>query len=147
MILLTQTLIAETPDSTASILRHGSKFLGFIIEDGHRAVKEHGKSRIPPGEYTIQPKKEGKFYSKYKEALGHQWVPHLQDVPGFDQILIHSGNYVSDTDGCLLINSTLGYMEKANLYYGGGSMIAYKKLYAYLDLYMGDDTIRIRITR
>ncbi len=147
MILLEQKLIAQTPNSTASVLLHGNRWLGFIIEDGHRDAKEYGLTRIPAGEYTILPKKEGKYFSQYKQIFGHKWVPYLQGVPDFEGILIHSGNYTTDTAGCLLINTTLGYLDKTNVYYGGGSKDAYKKLYNYLDLYIGDDTIRIRITR
>ena len=30
-------------------------------------------------------------------------LPELLDVPGRDQILIHAGNYVSDSKGCILV--------------------------------------------
>lgn len=147
MILLEQKLIAETPNSTASILKHGDKFLGFIIEDGHREVKEYGKTRIPGGCYEIVPLSQGEFYEKYKLKYGHTWVPMLKNVPGFTSILIHILNFVTETKGCLGPNTNLGFDSRNNVFTGSGSADAYKKLWTYLDLFVDDEPIFINIRR
>ena len=33
-------------------------------------------------------------------------VPHVLNVPGFDEIEIHPGNFPGDTEGCLLVGFT-----------------------------------------
>lgn len=35
-------------------------------------------------------------------------VPHVEDVPDFEAIEIHIGNYPHDTEGCLLVGSGRG---------------------------------------
>lgn len=63
----------------------------------------HGKTAIPAGRYEIDM---SVVSPKYKDRLwGERYdgiVPTLVGVPGRDRILIHPGNSVTDTDGCLL---------------------------------------------
>ena len=79
---------------------------------------------IPCGTYDLtlsvqSPKYRYRWpYNCYKGC-----VPRLLNVPGFDGILIHIGNFAKDTLGCILVG------EKASLrrlYY---STNAYIKLY------------------
>lgn len=55
-------------------------------------------SCIPPGVYQCVPHSG----QKYK----HVW--RLEDVPGRSAILIHAGNTIKDTQGCILPGLTLG---------------------------------------
>lgn len=95
--------INESPNSTLSQLLIDGKFHAFILEDGFRDAKVHGSTRIPDGTYKITARKEGRFYAKYKQTYNHTFVPWLRDVPGFEFILMHIGNYTKDTQGCLLV--------------------------------------------
>ena len=67
-------------------------------------------SCIPAGEYTI----EKRFSEKYKE---HWQVLNVKDR---DMILIHFGNFYTDTKGCILIGKNLsdidndGYKDVTN---------------------------------
>jgi hypothetical protein len=46
-----------------------------------------------------------KVVTRESEKYGDHF--YLKDVPGRDYILIHSGNYVSHTEGCILVGRKL----------------------------------------
>lgn len=65
-------------------------------------IKEKHKTAIPTGTYAIQM---GRISPRFKKEL-----PLLLNVPGFEGILIHTGNDEDDTSGCILpgVNSVKG---------------------------------------
>lgn len=70
-----------------------------------KSVKVKGKTAIPVGTYrvlldVVSPRFGGKSF--YKEVC-RGCVPRLQNVPGFEGVLIHVGNTAEDTDGCILV--------------------------------------------
>lgn len=88
--------------------------MGFMVEDLDRgltsdmnpielkAKKIYGQTAIPAGRYRI-----GRRYS----PLFKRVLPWLLDVPGFQFIYIHPGNYIKDTKGCLLPGKKWGRHE------------------------------------
>ena len=72
-------------------------------------VKVYGKTCIPFGVYKIIVTKSPKF--------GRD-LPRLLNVPSFDGILIHRGNTVEDTAGCILIgdNKEVGKVLNSTQY-------------------------------
>ena len=84
------------------------KFLAFTLEDRFREEKVKAETRIPAGTYGLQLRTEGGFHERYlkkfKSSL-HKGMLHVQNVPGFEYILIHSGNDEDDTAGCLLVGN------------------------------------------
>jgi hypothetical protein len=52
---------------------------------------------IPPGSYDVR-----NLYSNKHNRI----LPHIMNVPGFNEIEIHIGNYPHDTLGCLLVGRT-----------------------------------------
>lgn len=66
--------------------------------------KVYGKTAIPLGSYkidmnTVSPRFADRSWAKpYSGKL-----PRLQNVPGFDGVLIHVGNSDADTSGCVLV--------------------------------------------
>lgn len=88
-----------------------------------------GETAIPVGTYridmnTVSPRFVQKAY--YKRLCDGK-LPRLVDVPGFEGILIHTGNTASDSSGCILV----GYnKEKGKVL---ESKKAFEKLYAILD--------------
>ena len=95
-------LVAETPTSTLSVCSIAGGFQCFVLEDGFNVTKIKHHTRIPPGIYSIGKRTEGRFAARHRTKYGHLHVPHLLDVPGFEFILIHPGNSIGDTSGCLL---------------------------------------------
>lgn len=134
----------ETTNSTAGTLWHDTAFLGFTIEDGHREPKIPGQTRIPAGRYRLQKRTDGRFYREYSEKFKHKYVYQLEDVPGFEAILIHIGNTVSDTRGCILPNGLLSFDKTGNAYFGSNSSACYQSLYRYLDQF--NEEIYLTIT-
>lgn len=60
--------------------------------NGARKIK--GKSAIPEGRYPVVITRSSKF---------KEWLPLLVNVPMFKDILIHAGNTMKDTKGCILV--------------------------------------------
>ena len=114
---------------------HGDVKYVTTIEDEYREKKVRGETRIPSGEYKIKMRTEGGFYNKYlnhknkgiKQLTENFGIPWLQDVPGFEYVLIHIGNDEDDTMGCILVGSSLNNnsMEKGKI---GNSTGAYIQL-------------------
>lgn len=75
-----------------------------MSEDWIREKKVYGETAIPYGRYRITMKVKSPKYSQkkqYDKCKGY--VPRLLNVPGFDGILIHIGNYTKDSYGCILV--------------------------------------------
>lgn len=99
-------LIRETftENSTIGRLLIDGRFYGWTLEDVDRHLEEGGKkiygqTAIPLGRYRIIINKSARF----KKDL-----PLLLNVPQFEGIRIHSGNYAEDTEGCILTGLTKG---------------------------------------
>jgi len=65
--------------------------------DGNRARK----SCIPP-----EPGESAVFEFERHDSPAHGNTLWIKGVPGRSEILIHAGNYVSDTAGCILVGDT-----------------------------------------
>ena len=82
-----------------------------------RDIKRLGRSAIPAGVYRLVLGYSPRFSPRpfYKTCGG--LVPRLLNVSGFDGVLIHCGNTVADTCGCILVgrradSSTLVQSQK-----------------------------------
>ena len=97
-------------DSTLGLLfindANGREFLSYTLEDEFREEKVSAETRIPEGTYDIKLRTEGGFHNRYSAKFGTPWhrgMLHVQDVPEFEYILIHTGNTDEHTMGCLLV--------------------------------------------
>lgn len=101
---------------------------GFGLEDGKHSVKIKGLTCIPALTYNLGFHYPSKFSHEYfrddhgnliaakdritpeQKALFHVEHEMIQvlNVPGYDFILWHFGNFASDTDGCYLVGSVPG---------------------------------------
>ena len=121
-------------DSTSGLLfdvTGETKFLCYTLEDERREEKVMAETRIPAGVYSILLRKEGGFHGRYTKKYGamHKGMLHVQDVPNFKWILIHTGNTDEHTAGCLI----LGDSQENNVLmkdgFIGKSVQAYKRVY------------------
>ncbi len=60
-------------------------------------------SCIPEGTYQFAKRKIGSFYARYSKRLGHDFTIQVKGVPDRDYILVHIGNVLEDTRGCVLV--------------------------------------------
>ena len=95
-------LVRELDDGTCTIgklfLPNGSWF--FTLERpwaGNRV----GVSCIPAAVYS----------AVYRQRPSKQYDYWLRDVPGRSYILIHSGNFASQVQGCILLGMQRGWMR------------------------------------
>lgn len=120
-----------TPDWSIGRIKVKEKPVGFSIEDEIRQVKLHGETAIPFGAYKLGFRQSPKFSDKFwwsdsqkilvpkskLQACKHikDLRPHdliwLLDVPNFQYVLIHWGNFDDDTEGCLIVGSAIGFMR------------------------------------
>jgi hypothetical protein len=85
-----------TQQSTGGQLFIDDQFQCFTLEPVTR--DDNVKPRaIPDGTYTL----DIRFSSKHGRD-----VPHVENVPGFEEIEIHIGNFPKDTEGCCLVGKT-----------------------------------------
>ena len=93
--------------TTLGAMLINDKFECYTLEDSHKDVKVKHQTRIPSGKYEIKLREFGGHYEKYLSKYdGHGGMLWLQDVPNFEDILIHIGNDAEDTSGCILVGST-----------------------------------------
>ena len=126
--------ISSGKDSTSGLLfdvTNKRKFLCYTLEDEYREEKIMGETRIPAGTYEVVFRKSGGFHNKYVKRYGemHRGMLHIINVPGFECILIHTGNTDEHTAGCLLLGDTQTNNQIAKDGFIGSSGQAYKRLY------------------
>jgi len=128
--------ISSGKDSTSGMLFEISQnkrtFLAYTLEDEQRDVKVWGETRIPAGTYKLKLREEGGFHNKYLNKYGkpfHKGMIHVQDVPGFEYILWHTGNTDEHTAGCLILGNTQTNNRIAKDGFIGSSVDAYKFVY------------------
>ena len=119
-------------DATNGLLFINGLFECYTLEDQYQAVKVMHETCIPEGTYDIKFRKTGGFHAKYSERYknAHYGMLHIQDVPNFTYILIHTGNTDEHTSGCLIVGETQQDLEVSKDGFIGSSTVAYKKMYA-----------------
>ena len=91
------------------------EFACYTLEDTERDEKVAGETRIPKGKYDIKLRPAGGMHGKYKARYDwHKGMLHLQRVPNFTYVYIHSGNLNTHTDGCILVGNSHGDSDGAH---------------------------------
>jgi hypothetical protein len=108
--------IARKPGYTIGKLSIDGAYFCDTLEDTDRGLKQTmplneikrlkqaGVTAIPAGMYNIAMNIVSPKYSTrpaYQSIAGK--LPRLVNVPGYDGVLIHIGNYPKDTEGCILV--------------------------------------------
>ena len=96
------------------------KYFCDTLEDTDRGLKQtdalaankrkkvKGETAIPTGRYQVTlgvQSERFKFKQQYRFCNGY--LPRLLNVPCFEGVLIHIGNYPKDTEGCILPGENL----------------------------------------
>ena len=119
-------------DATNGLLFIDGVFECYTLEDQYQSVKVMHETCIPEGTYDIKFRKTGGFHAKFSAKFknAHYGMLHIQDVPGFEYILIHTGNWESQTSGCLLVGDTQQDLDVSDKGFIGASVNAYKRMYS-----------------
>lgn len=98
--------------------------------DKIKQIKVPGKTAIPSGVYEITLKIKSPKYSNstYYVNFCNAYVPRLLNVPGYDGVLIHTGNTADDSQGCIIVgyNTIVGKVTDSKKAF----QIVYNKLLA-----------------
>lgn len=91
------------PDRTIGGFYINGSFFYYTLEDMDRKLEEGGvkipkMTAIPRGRYQVIID----FSNRYQRRM-----PHILNVPQFEGIRIHIGNYPGDTEGCILIGKLI----------------------------------------
>ncbi len=88
--------------STIGRLKIDGTFYCYTLENVVRfnEQKIDKKTAIPVGIYSVIVNVSPRF---------HRELPRVLNVPGYDGILIHRGNFARDTHGCILVG--MGFSE------------------------------------
>lgn len=93
----------ENKDYTLGKFTVNGEDFAYSLEDKYRDLskeeKVYGKTAIPCGTYKVIMKQSPKF---------KRVMPYLVDVPHFTNIMIHPGNTVEDSEGCILVGKKSG---------------------------------------
>ena len=123
----------ETDHSTTGLL-----FIDGIVnpichtlEPSKTFINDEGKvGLIPPGTYPLKMLWSNRF---------QRLLPHITDVPNRSDLMIHNGNTWQDTEGCVLVGTTL-----ENPDFIGHSKDALENILKQIESIQGDMFIQIR---
>jgi len=129
--------VSSESDSTSGLLfqlgadTNVRQFLCYTLEDEFRNNKVKHETRVPAGTYEIKLRTVGGFHGRYTKRFPdmHKGMLHVQDVPGFEYILIHTGNTDEHTSGCLIIGDSQENNQLMENGFIGKSTQAYKRVY------------------
>ena len=144
--------VSSDVDSSSGLvfdITNGRKFLCYSLEDEYRNDKVMHETRVPAGTYQIQLRKVGGFNARYAKKYGdfHKGMLHVQDVPGFEYILIHTGNTDEHTSGCLIVGDSQENNQIVKDGFIGKSVQAYKRIYpAIADAILNGEEVTITYT-
>ena len=128
---------AHNDEATLSRVYLDDEEFCYGLEDQPQEEKVMHETRIPAGTYDIKLRNEGGMTKKYAERYDfHEGMLHVQNVPGFEWIYIHTGNTDDHTSGCLLV----GHTRNEDTFTIGNSRAAYSDLYqAIVEAARGED--------
>ena len=123
-----------TESSTIGDFIIDNEFFCYSLEDTVReeGVKISGLTAIPEGRYRVIVDRSTRF---------RRAMPHILNVPNFEGIRIHNGNYPKDPEGCPL----LGFTKSKD--FVGDSRNAFNQFFDKLYMALRDEECWITIER
>jgi len=137
-ILQRYSNVAENGGSTQGIFFEKTLEYPFVchsLEDEKRDVKVSGETRIPAGFYELKIWNDGQHPNQW--VLDHrakygEWFKfpiEVTKVPGFTGVLIHTGIDQSHSEGCILLDDTIGNNTVDPANQGARSLQAVERFY------------------
>ena len=122
--------VSSTTKCTLGVLIDSeSGFIVSLMLELPWKFNRKSESCIPDGDYVCEPYSSDKYKNVFQ----------VVDVTGRSHILIHSGNTVNDTNGCLLPGVSFGtYKENEAVFQSKNSLSDIKK-------YVGDKSFKLTI--
>lgn len=120
--------IAKRDTYTIGKLYIDGKYFADTLEDPDRGltnsmsreqiakIKVYGETAIPTGTYNIDMNTvSAKFKNRSWASPYKGKIPRLQNVPGYEGVLIHPGTTSKDTLGCILVgkNTSKGMITQS----------------------------------
>lgn len=120
--------IAKRDTYTIGKLYIDDKYFADTLEDPDRGltnsmsreqiakIKVYGETAIPIGTYNIDMNTvSAKFKNRSWASPYKGKIPRLQNVPGYEGVLIHPGTTSKDTLGCILVgkNTSKGMITQS----------------------------------
>ena len=120
--------IAKRDTYTIGKLYIDGKYFSDTLEDPDRGltnsmsreqvakIKVYGETAIPTGTYNIDMNTvSAKFKNRSWASPYKGKIPRLQNVPGYEGVLIHPGTTSKDTLGCILVgkNTSKGMITQS----------------------------------
>lgn len=132
MFLILKRMFQSETETIGKIV-YNNEIICYTLEDIKRDKKVYGKTRIPKGTYKITPRKEGGMVQRYRQQYGKDhYMLWIRDVPNFEYILIHKGNFSENSEGCVLTGAKYEVDENGK-YYLMDSKGAYLRLWNLVD--------------
>ncbi|SEL09679.1 DUF5675 family protein [Parapedobacter koreensis] len=137
--------VAQGKNSTLSHLYIGGLFACYLLEDSVRKEKIQGLTCIPEGEYLLSLNSWAGMNAKYapKYPKLHQGMIEITEIPNYQLVFIHIGNYHTQTAGCPLTGSYWQLLDGD--YQVMHSTAAYKYVYPLLVGEIGKGNNRIEV--
>lgn len=133
MLLQLRRTVQNAKSTVGELIAESGQVLCVTLEDAYHEPKIMHSTRIPSGTYQIGFRTVGGFHWRYLKRFGsifHRGMLWLLDVPDFQYILVHCGNTIADTDGCILVGATsFEPQNESEPYEIRGSERAYKEIY------------------
>jgi Steigviridae/Suoliviridae L,D-carboxypeptidase/transpeptidase len=95
---------AFLPNGTTGRLSVDGREFCFTLEPAKETRITDGPVCVPAGSYPVTID----FSPRFRRAM-----PRVLNVPGRDGILLHWGNYVENTEGCILVGSSKSMIQGA----------------------------------
>jgi hypothetical protein len=113
---LTLKRVSKNPDYTIGKLHIDGVYFCDTLEDTDRGLQQDmpleeihrrkvsGSTAIPTGTYNVAMNVVSPRFSQHEmyQSIGGK-LPRIENVPGYDGVLIHVGNTPKDTEGCILV--------------------------------------------
>ncbi|WP_257670709.1 DUF5675 family protein [Parapedobacter tibetensis] len=135
--------VAGGKNSTLSHLYIGSLFRCYLLEDSIRKEKIQGLTCIPEGEYRLSLNHWAGMNTKYapKYPKLHRGMVEVTEIPNYQLVFFHIGNYHTQTAGCPLTGSYWQLLDGD--YQVIHSAAAYKYVYPLLveEIQKGNDRL------